>query len=148
MELELLAIIWACKKTGAFLEGIDFTILMDHKPLILIFCDYSLAEIENKRLQLLRMKIDHLPYAFKWIEGTNNTVASAFFRAPSRRPMPDNQLDKPHDKLHLIAAHPAMTPRWRSTPFLGITTTTRSSTKPYRHHFGPSSLPDPRSRQC
>ena len=75
----MLAITWACKKTGAFLEGIDFTILMDHKPLILIFCYYSLAEIENKRLQLLRVKIDHLPYAFKWIEGTNNTVASAFF---------------------------------------------------------------------
>ena len=31
VELELLAIAWACKKTPTFTEGIKFTIVTDHK---------------------------------------------------------------------------------------------------------------------
>ena len=60
VELELLAIAWACQKTASFIEGINFMIVTDHKPLIPILGDYSLAGIENKRLQRLQMKVDHL----------------------------------------------------------------------------------------
>jgi hypothetical protein len=34
-----------------FIKGIGFELLRDHKPLIPILNQYSLAEIENKRLQ-------------------------------------------------------------------------------------------------
>ena len=60
VELELLAIAWACKKAAAYVEGIQFTIFTDHRPLIPILKNCSLAEIENKRLQRLRIKVDHL----------------------------------------------------------------------------------------
>ena len=45
VELELLAIAWACKKTATFTEGIEFTIVTDHKPLIPILRDYLLYKI-------------------------------------------------------------------------------------------------------
>ncbi len=104
VELELLAIAWACKKTATFTEGIEFTIVTDHKPLIPILRDYSLAEIENKRLQRLRMKIDHLSYSVEWIKGADNKEADALSRAPSSRAMPDDELDEPHDEVIAVAA--------------------------------------------
>ena len=97
VELELLAIAWACKKTAPFTEGISFTIVTDHKPLIPILRDYSLAEIENKRLQRLRMKIDHLSYQVEWIKGSDNKEADALSRAPSSRPTDEDEIDEPHD---------------------------------------------------
>jgi hypothetical protein len=102
VELELLAIAWACKKTAAFTEGIPFTIVTDHKPLIPILRDYSLAEIENKRLQRLRMKIDHLSYSVEWIKGSDNREADALSRAPSSRATIEDEIDEPHDELQLV----------------------------------------------
>ena len=111
VELELLAIAWACKKTATFTEGIQFTIVTDHKPLIPILRDYSLAEIENKRLQRLRMKIDHLSYQVEWIKGADNKEADALSRAPSSRPTDDDELDEPHDELAGIINHIAIDPK-------------------------------------
>ena len=105
VELELLAIAWACKKTSAFTEGIAFTIVTDHKPLIPILRDYSLAEIENKRLQRLRMKIDHLSYSVEWIKGCDNKEADALSRAPSSRATVDDEIDEPHDELQIVCNH-------------------------------------------
>ena len=99
VELELLAIAWSCQKTAAFTEGIEFTIVTDHKPLIPILRDYSLAEIENKRLQRLRMKIDHLSYKVEWIKGADNKEADALSRAPSSRATAEDEIDEPHDEL-------------------------------------------------
>jgi hypothetical protein len=48
MELEMLAIVWACKKCANFVQGSKFQILTDHKPLILMLRDYSLNNFENK----------------------------------------------------------------------------------------------------
>ena len=58
--------------------------------------DYSLAEIENKRLQRLRMKIDHLSYSVEWIKGCDNKEADALSRAPSSRATVDDEIDEPH----------------------------------------------------
>ena len=111
VELELLAIAWACKKTAAFTEGINFMIVTDHKPLIPILRDYSLAEIENKRLQRLRMKIDHLTYQVEWIKGADNKEADALSRAPSSRPTAEDEIDEPHDfETNFIAAQLVVDP--------------------------------------
>jgi len=95
VELELLAIAWACQKTASFIEGINFTIVTDHKPLIPILRDYSLAEIENRRLQRLRMKVDHLSYEVTWVKGQDNVEADALSRAPASRPRPEDEIDEP-----------------------------------------------------
>jgi len=63
IELELLAIAWAAKKTAMFIEGLprsQLEIWTDHQPLVPILEKYSLPEIENKRLQRLKMKVMHL----------------------------------------------------------------------------------------
>ena len=93
VEFKLLAIAYTCKKTATFTEGIEFTIVTDHKPLIPILRNYSLAEIENKRLQPLQMKIDHLSYCVKWIKGADNKEADTLSRAPSSQPADKDELD-------------------------------------------------------
>jgi hypothetical protein len=71
IELELLAIVWAAQKTRMLIEGLskkNFTIFTDHMPLVPILSKYSLPQITNKRLQRLRMKIDHLQFNITWIK--------------------------------------------------------------------------------
>jgi transposase InsO family protein len=94
IELELLAIAWAAKKTAAFIEGIKFELYIDHKPLVPILEHYSLAEIENKRLQRLKMKIDHLQFEVQWIDGKKNVEADALSRAPVREATKDDLMDE------------------------------------------------------
>jgi len=64
-----------------------------------------LAEIENKRLQRLRMKIDHLSYDVEWIKGADNKEADALSRAPSSRATTEDELDEPHDEAIAITAY-------------------------------------------
>ena len=102
VELELLAIAWACKKAAAFLEGVEFTIITDHKPLIPILKNYALSEIENKRLQRLRMKIDHLRYDVAWVKGSENVEADALSRSPASRPEPGDEIDEEDNQIHMV----------------------------------------------
>jgi hypothetical protein len=51
-------------------------------------------EIENKRLQRLRMKIDHLQYKVTWIPGKDNHEADALSRAPVRQAQPEDEIDE------------------------------------------------------
>jgi hypothetical protein len=67
MELEMLAIAWAYKKCSNFIKGSKFQILTDHKPLIPMLRDYSLNDFENKRLQRLILKINHLNFEVDWV---------------------------------------------------------------------------------
>ena len=67
IELELLAIVWATKKCYLFLEGlVHLDIITDHKPLIPILNSYSLDQIQNPRLQRLRMKLQRFNYSAQW----------------------------------------------------------------------------------
>jgi ribonuclease HI len=45
--------------------------------------DYSLNKFENKRLQRLKMKIDHLNnFEVEWVPGKKNEEADALSQAP------------------------------------------------------------------
>ena len=102
VELELLAIAWACKKAAPFLEGIDFKIFTDHKPLIPILNDYALSDIENKRLQRLKMKLQGFRFEAHHIAGKMNIEADAFSCAPAnqqQRRMKLMKKNSPHSKL-------------------------------------------------
>jgi hypothetical protein len=105
IELELLAIAWAVKKCAPFIEGIGFELMTDHKPLIPILNQYSLAEIENKRLQRLRMKIDHLQFHVTWIPGTKNEMADALSRAPVRQAVPEDEIDEEAAHVNQVLHH-------------------------------------------
>jgi transposase InsO family protein len=94
VELELLAIVWACKKARAFLEGIDFTVVTDHKPLLPILNDYALGDIENRRLQRLKEKLQHYRFKTCWVPGKENEEADALSRAPIRNPEPEDLIDE------------------------------------------------------
>jgi hypothetical protein len=93
IELELLAFAWAAKKAAAFLEGISFELFSDHKPLKPILEDNALSDIDNKRLQRLKMKVDHLQFTVRWIPGKENVKANALSRAPIYRATPDDEID-------------------------------------------------------
>ena len=56
IELELLAVSWAMSKCSIFLTGLPhFTVATDHHPLIPILNSHRLDEIENPRLQRLKL---------------------------------------------------------------------------------------------
>ena len=117
VEVKLPAFSWSCQKTTAFTEGIEFTIVTDHK--IPILRDYSLAEIKNKCLQRLRMKINHLSYMVQWIKGADNKEADLLSRAPSSRATAEDKIDKPHDELPAVRNNPVAEPIPEVNPVSG-----------------------------
>ena len=105
VELELLAIARALQKARPFLEGIQFDIMTDHKPLIPIMNDYALSEIENKFLQRLKMKMSGFQFTAHWISGKDNIEADALSRAPVHQPTDRMRLMKKKNASSLHAPH-------------------------------------------
>ena len=98
IELELLGVCWAAAKCRIFLEGLPrFEIVVDHRPLVPILNSYSLDQIENPRLQRLRMKLDRYNYEARWIPGKEHYAADALSRAPHRQAQPEDQIAEPDD---------------------------------------------------
>jgi hypothetical protein len=96
VKLELLAICWAANKCAFFIDGLPlklFEIWTDHAPLIPILNKYTLPEIENKRLQQLRAKLDHLQFHAVWVKGTDNKEADVLIRIPYRQAGKDDIVD-------------------------------------------------------
>ena len=97
IELELLALVWACKKTDIYIKGMQtFEVLLDHRPLIPVLNKKTLAEIENPRLQRLREKL--VPYNFiaSWRQGKLHSIPDALSRAPVDQPTDDDE-EAEHD---------------------------------------------------
>ena len=97
VELEMLAIAWACQKARIFVEGLpraQFEIWTDHAPLVPILEKQTLPEIANKRLQRLKMKVEHLTFKTVWVKGIDNVEADALSRHPCARAQDDDELDE------------------------------------------------------
>ena len=87
IELELLAVAWAVKKCRLFLSGLQYQIVTDHRPLIAILNSKSLDEIENPRLQRLRLRVGEVgSFTATWRPGSMHKVADALSRAPAQGP--------------------------------------------------------------
>ena len=97
IELEMLAIAWACQKTRIYIEGLprtQFEIWTDHAPLVPILEKQSLPDIANKRLQRLKMKVEHLTFRTLWVKGVDNVEADALSRHPCAKADPEDELDE------------------------------------------------------
>ena len=94
IELEALAVAWAIKKCRLFLAGIPcFQIATDHRPLVPILNSKTLDEIENPRLQRLRMKIGEVgSFTAVWIPGSQHQAPDALSRAPVQDPDDDDEV--------------------------------------------------------
>ena len=91
IELELLAVVWAYQKCRLFLEGKDFELVIDHKPLVPILNSYSLDRVENSRLVRLLLKIQDAKFEARWVRGADHKVADALSRAPVDDPKPEDE---------------------------------------------------------
>ena len=83
IELELLGIEYAIKKSSMFLAGLPhFDVQTDHAPLVPILNSKRLDEIENPRLQRIRMKLMRYHFTATWVKGSTHYAADALSRAP------------------------------------------------------------------
>ena len=84
IEGEALAIAWGLDQSRYFTQGCrNLLVVTDHKPLVKIFGDRTLDEIQNSRL--FRLKQRTLPWHFQimYMPGTSNLAADAASRHPS-----------------------------------------------------------------
>ena len=95
IEIEALGAAWAVKKCHIFLHGLPhFDLIVDHKPLIPIFNQYRIDEIENPRLQRLRMKLTPYNFTAVWRSGKSHQAADALSRSPIDQPTQDDIVDQ------------------------------------------------------
>lgn len=95
IEGEALAVVDALKKAKHFVIGCsDLTIAVDHKPLLKVFSDRSLEDMDNPRL--IRLKEKTLQFRFKivHIPGVRNAAADGLSRYPVGQPVPLNLHDE------------------------------------------------------
>ena len=93
IELELLAVAWAITKCDVFLTGLPhFTTVTDHHPLISILTNHRLDEIQNPRLQGLKIKIRWYTFTASWLKGTLNNSPDALPRNPTVDLQPEEAL--------------------------------------------------------
>ena len=92
IELELLAVAWACKKCALYISGLQrLEVVTDHRPLIPIINQKSLADIENPRLQRLRARLTPYNIAAVWRAGKLHAIPDALSRAPVEDPEADDE---------------------------------------------------------
>ena len=105
IELEALSVAWAIRKCRLFLCGLPlFQILTDHRPLVPILNSKTLDEIENPRLQRLRLKIGEAgPYTASWQAGKEHSAPDALSRAPVQDPDSEDEVGEDCTVPHICA---------------------------------------------
>ena len=91
VEIELLAIVWAVQKCRIYLIGnSNFTLVVDHRPLLSILDKKRLDQLENPRLQRLKEKLSLYKFNTIWRSGKSHKIPDALSRAPVSSPEEDN----------------------------------------------------------
>jgi len=82
-----------------FLTGLpQFEVWTDHNPLVPILNSHRLDEIENPRLQRMRMKIMAFNFKAIWHKGATNQAPDALSRNPVSIPTPEELLAEGSDQ--------------------------------------------------
>ena len=77
----MLGVVWKINKCRIFLQGLShFKVVTGHRALLTILNKYHLDEIENPRLQRLRMKILSYEFTVTWCAGKNHQSDDALSR--------------------------------------------------------------------
>ena len=105
-ELECLAIYYAVKDCSFFLQGTDFSVLTDHKPLVGTFLK-PLSEIENARLLRFREKLAHFSFVVNYVAGKFHLIADALSRAPVFDP-PEKEVFSNTVLVNAISTDPSL----------------------------------------
>ena len=110
VEIELSAVLWACRKCHNYLAGLPyFTVVVDHRPLVPILNQKQLSENENPRLQRMREKLTPYSFTASWQKGSDHQIPDALSRAPTSDPTADDEASEDaEDPLHaavLAALH-------------------------------------------
>ena len=92
IEAELLAVVNAVTKCRLFLQGREFTVVTDHKPLIPILNAKTLDDIGSARLLRLREKLAPYSFCATWTAGKGHFAADALSRSPMPRDVEDSDL--------------------------------------------------------
>ena len=94
IELEAFAVAWAIKKCRLFLAGIPcFQIVTDHRPLVPILNSKTLDEINNQRLQRLRMKIGEVgSFTATWTPCSQLQAPDALSRSRLQNALGDDEV--------------------------------------------------------
>ena len=88
VEGEALAVVDALKKARHFVLGCsDLTIAVDHKPLLKVFGDRALEDINNPRLFRLKEKTLLFRFRMVHIPGVRNSAADSVSRHPVGEPI-------------------------------------------------------------
>ena len=104
IEGEALAVVEALKKAKHFVLGCsDLTIAVDHKPLLKVFGDRSLEDIDNPRLIRLKEKTLHYRFKMVHIPGVKNTTADSMSRNPVGDPIQLNLSDDSFSATEMAA---------------------------------------------
>ena len=84
IEGEALAVADALEKTRFFVLGCtDLTVVVDHKPLVKVLGDRSLADMPNARLRNLKEKTLRFKFVVRYLPGVKNRVPDATSRYPA-----------------------------------------------------------------
>ncbi|CAF4291665.1 unnamed protein product, partial [Didymodactylos carnosus] len=78
-EQECYAIIYAIEKWHKYLDGREFIIETDHKPLL----PFNLKKQLNAKCERWRLKLQQYKFSIRYIKGKHNTVADYLSRSPS-----------------------------------------------------------------
>lgn len=85
VEGEALAVVWSLDQTRFFTMGCnDLLVITDHKPLLKIFGDRRLDEIDNPRLFRLKRRTLMWKFNISYMPGRNNAFSDATSRHPNK----------------------------------------------------------------
>ncbi len=85
-ESELMAVVSAVKKLNLYLEGKEFTLIVDHQPLTPIINQKCLDEISSPRILKLKSKLGKYNIKAVWRQGVKHVVVDVFSRYPVSQP--------------------------------------------------------------
>ena len=115
IEGEALAVVDSLRKSRHFVLGCsDLIVAVDHKPLLKVFSDRSLEDINNPRLLNLKEKTLQFRFRMMHIPGVRHAAADAVSRHPISKaeevPLPDDMATilstaSPHNFLLSIRSH-------------------------------------------
>ena len=92
-EIEMLGAVWATHKCKLYLLGMPaYDLVLDHKPLIPMFNEYTLDQVPTPRLQRLREKLAPYTFRARWQKGKDHAIPDALSRAPVDQPDEDDKM--------------------------------------------------------